>query len=284
MSKRSHLELEDEPFSLTGDDAEITSSYDDVVSNTGVLLNLFRMIIARYSRHRRIRKEHFTPILHRYNIKGNINQWVKLLQENLEDLFGMTLHVIGNEIVVTNNLELSSLEVLALLFDEETVHLQRSGNNLADPLHLMPHHRRLAVAVNTVESILGGILVLIVCIIVVHENRIREVDLLEALKEFGFSKNLSTLVANLNRNTQDILGELVRRDYLSKSVSQTGDQLNQVDYCLGKRALREFQPEVIVDFMSGMFEQGEMHQKCMKTVQRCFPEANITVDSANNES
>lgn len=275
MSKRSHLELQDDDYRKELVDRDVTFQYDGISTNPGVILSLLRMVISRHSRNQKIRKEHFAPILHRYNLKGNILPWIKVLKIEFENLFGITIQLSGNEIVVTNDLNPESRNLLTQLLKQERPRDLPTGSNYHDQFYLLPRHKRSGVIINTLESIFGGLIVLIVSIIVVNENRVREADLLDTLNEFGLSENLNLLVANLNKNVQEILAELVRRDYISKAESRANNQGSQVDYSLGKRSLRELDPHFLLLFMQSMFEHELMRQKCIKTIQRCFPEISI---------
>ncbi|SGZ52295.1 CIC11C00000000114 [Sungouiella intermedia] len=274
MSKRSHSELDNDEYQDEQTPFEQVNN-DDRLIDSSVLLSLLRLVLTRHARNQRIRKDHLAPILHRHNLKGNIITWFNSLKKEFEDLFGITLIMSGNEIFLLNNLQLSSREALDGLLKREDVGINQADSNFNDLLYHMSNHKRKDVIVNTSETIMSGIVILIISVIVVNENRIRETNLLEVLDGFGLSENLSSIVANINKNTQDILSELVRREYIGKLVTGA-DQNSQVDYCLGKAALRDIEPKSILRFLQGLFHHEDMHLKCYKTVQRCFPEASLS--------
>lgn len=275
MPKRSHLVLDDDDYQDEQVSPEERSS-TGIAADTGVHLNLLRLVLTRYARNQKIRKDHLSPILHRHNLKGNIIPWINVLKKECERLFGITIFLSGNEIVVKSYLQLSSRNVLDQLLKGEDVRVRQSNGDLNGSFHLLASHKRREIIVNTPETILGGVIMLIVSLIVINENRMRESDLSDALNEFGLSEKLSSVVANLNKSTQDILSELVRREYIAKIIAGAGKRNSQVDFCLGKATLREIEPNSILMFLKNLFDQEEMQLKCLASVQRCFPDASLS--------
>lgn len=265
MVKRTRSDIE------IGDEQEFStdSGPNLVLADVGVIQSLLRMVMSRHSRNQKLRKEHFAGILRRFNLKGNIIPWIEVLRKETETVFGFTIKQMGNEIVIIDNLELKSRAVLATVLQTEA---SATRPPLHDQNHFMPRNRRSLTIVNTSDLISGGISMLVICIIVVNENRIRESDLLDALNVFGLSDNLNAMVANLNKNTQDVLSELVKKEYLEKSSPLQGDLSSPAEFSLGKRALREFSPQNILEVLLSMHDQEELRQKCYKTIQRCFPD------------
>lgn len=273
MPKRSHLVLDDDDYQEEQVSPGEQSS-SGLAADISVHLNLLRLVLTRYARNQKIRKDHLSPILHRHNLKGNIIPWINVLKGECERLFGITISLSGNEIVVKSYLQLSSRNVLdQLLKGEEDIGVRQSNGDLNGSFHLFASHKRHEIIVNTPETILGGVIMLIVSLIVINENRMRESDLSDALNEFGLSEKVSSVVANLNKSTQDILSELVRREYIAKIIAGAGKRNSQVDFCLGKATLREIEPNSILMFLKNLFDQEEMQLKCLASVQRCFPDA-----------
>lgn len=277
MPKRSHLVLETDDFQDVQISQDERVPYSGRSENTTVLLNLLRLVLTRHGRDQKIRKDHLSPILHRHNLKGNIITWINALRKEFEELFGITLLMSGNEIVVKSNLQPSSRCILDQLLMGDEFKPERSSNLNGSFQHLASHKRH-EIIVNTPETILGGVIMLIVSLIVVNENHMRENDLFDVLNEFGLSENLSSVVANLNKSTQDILSDLVRREYVGKIITGKGRQNSQVDFCLGKTTLREIEPRSILKFLKNMVDRDEMHMKCIASVQRCFPDAILSED------
>lgn len=270
MSKRPYLNIEDDEYQDEVGEIEELNRIGGTSTNAAILLGLLRMVLSRQSRNQKVRKEHFAPILHRHNLKGNVKPWILLLQMELKNLFGFDLQPIGNELVVTNSLEPDSKNLLAILLESNNQDTH-DGYSIHDPLYLLPRHQRSISTVSTTEMVLGGVIVLVICILVSNENRMRELNLLDALNGFGLSENLNVQVASLNKNTQEIVTELVRREYIERVSNSSVSQNFEVEICLGKRSMREFEPQMIFSFMQQLFDQEEMQRKCIKTIQRCFP-------------
>lgn len=275
MAKRVHSDTEE-----NYDRDYVTNEHESALgsgitpSNSNVVPSLLRMVITRQARNQKIRREHFTLILHSHNLKGNTKPWITTVNSELKALFGLELIPSGgSDLSVVSCLQSESKRAFGKLIRMEQ-NLEESGRSLQDPLFYLPRQKRSQLIVNTTELLQGGIAMLIICIIVVNGNRVREADLIETLTEFGFSENLNIQVANLNKSSQDVLQELTKREYLHKSVSNSSDRSNLqiVDYSLGKRSIREFAPQdmlAVIEEIMGF--DNERNQKCVKTVQLCFP-------------
>lgn len=275
MAKRAHSDVEysDEDRDQQSENGQAVSS-DNETPRYNVVPSLVRMILTRHSRNQKVRREHFTPVLHQHGLKGAIKPWIAAVDAELRSYFGLKLDTSsGSDMCVVSCLHPDSRRVLKKLLDSDPSP-NGSGRSLTDSQFLLPRNRRGLGMLNTAEMLQGGLAMLVICLIVVNENRIRESDLVETLAEFGLSENLNTPVANLNKSSQDVLQELTKREYLLKQTSRASDGNNQptIDYKLGKRTIKEFNPEellgVIVEIMG---EDDDTSQKSIGTLERCFP-------------
>lgn len=253
-----------------------------LLTDNAVLQSLTRMILARHSRSLKLRKEHFGVVLRQLNVKGNINPWLELIQVEVRNVFGFTVDQVGSELCIKDVLEDSSKNLLSEILETEQL-IARSS--LHEQNYHMSDGKRQQCIVNTSDSMIGGITILVICLTVVNENRIRESDLQEYLETFGLPNSLNLSIANLNRTTQEVLADIVRKEYLQRlPLTQEGGSA-LFEYTLGKRALREMPPQMIIEFMLAMHDLDEMRQKCIKTVKQCFPDVIIsTKDIDEHES
>lgn len=250
----------------------------NLLTDVAVLQSLTRMILARHSRTLKLRKEHFGVVLRQLNVKGNINPYIELIQVELRNVFGFTVDQVGGELCVKDVLDDSSKNLLSEILESE---IPMARSSLHEKNFHMSHRKRQQSIVNTSDSMISGITILVICLTVVNENRIRECDLQEYLETFGLPNNLNLSIANLNRTTQEVLADIVRKEYLQRlTLTQEGGSALS-EYTLGKKALREIPPQMIVEFLFAMHDLDEMRQKCIKTVNQCFPDVIISAKDIN---
>lgn len=251
---------------------DATPEVDVTISSSVVVSALLRMIMTRNARNQKIRKEHFTPILHKYHIKGNTKPYILEVNKELEEVFGLTLVQNGTDMALVSNLKDDTKLLLQELYQENGSTDTPQGNPY-DLYYFTNLNARRETTVSTQETIFGGIVILVLGLVIVNENRIRETDLLDALGQFGFSENLNIVVPNINKTTQEFLNDLTRREYLDKEATEArSGEPAIVNYLLGKRALREFGPATMLEFLKDIVQRDELKLKCLETIKRCFPE------------
>lgn len=269
MSKRTRWEAEDD---VDYSEQEGTPGVDVTMPSSGVVSSLLRMILTRSAKNQKIRKEHFTPILHKYHIKGNTKPYILEVSKELEDVFGLKLVQNATDMVLTSSLEKETKLLLQELLQDNDDADTLKGNPY-DLFYFMNQNTRREMTVSTQETLFGGIVMLVLGLVIISENRIREGDLLDALGQFGFSENMNIVIPNLNKTTQEFLNDVAKREYLEKEVAEArAGEPAIVNYRLGKRALREFDPSTMLEFLREIVPQDEMRRKCIETIKRCFPD------------
>lgn len=269
MSKRTRTQVEDD---VDYSEQEGTPEVDLALPGSGVVSSLLRMIMTRSAKNQKIRKEHFTPILHKYHIKGNIKPYILEVNKELEDIFGLTLVQNGTDMTLASNLK-NDTKILLLELLQDTDGTDSLKGNPYDLFYFMNQNTRRETTVSTQETLFGGIVMLVLGLVIISENRIREADLIDALGQFGFSENLNIVIPNLNKTTQEFLNDVTKREYLEKEVAEARNgEPAIVNYMLGKRALREFDLQTMLEFLRDIVQNDNLKLKCAETIKRCFPD------------
>lgn len=284
MSKRRRSETE-EDVDYSEQDGTPGPGADVRISTSGVTSSLLRMIMTRSAKNQKIRKEHFTPILHKYHIKGNSKPYILEVAKQIEETFGLKLVQNATDMVLISNLEKETKLLLQELLQEDETEAPKG--NPYDLFYFMNQNTRRETTVSTLDTLFGGIIMVVLGLIVISENRIREADLVDALGHFGFSENLNIVIPNLNKTTQEFLNDVTKREYLEKETADAGaGEPAIVNYKLGKRALREFDLYTMLEFLKDIVPQDELKFKCIETIKRCFPDdyTEIAEPEPNEES
>ncbi|OVF07942.1 putative Smc5-Smc6 complex subunit [Clavispora lusitaniae] len=290
MSKRRRTEIEDDgdyteenrtPLAEDSATRESSPSAEDELRSSAIVSILLRMVMTRSARNQKIRREHFTTILHKHNVKGNTKAIISQVDAELKEVFGLKLDQSTNDIVLISNLQKDTKLLLQKLVENGDG--SEFKGNPYDTFYFMNKEKRNETTVSMSDSIFGGIIMLLIGLVIVNENRIRESDLLDGLSQFGFSENLNIVVPNLNKTTQEVLTEATKKEYLQKLVAQAhGGEPAIVSYALGKRTLREFDAHTLLEFLNEIVEQEELKPKCIETVKRCFPDDTFENSASGN--
>lgn len=290
MSKRRRTEIEDDgdyteenrtPLAEDSATRESSPSAEDELRSSAIVSILLRMVMTRSARNQKIRREHFTAILHKHNVKGNTKAIISQVDAELKEVFGLKLDQSTNDIVLVSNLQKDTKLLLQKLVENGDG--SEFKGNPYDTFYFMNKEKRNETTVSMLDSIFGGIIMLLIGLVIVNENRIRESDLLDGLSQFGFSENLNIVVPNLNKTTQEVLTEATKKEYLQKLVAQAhGGEPAIVSYALGKRTLREFDAHTLLEFLNEIVEQEELKPKCIETVKRCFPDDTFENSASGN--
>lgn len=273
MHKRSRVDTYE-------DESDNSKDYFDESLNSSILINLSRAIFSRQAKSLKIRREHLTPALPKNTRKTTLKESINILNESLQELLGLHLDQNGNEYYLHSCLEPKSKDILHELLSDDP---QEIVSNTSQDIHsLIPAHKRHPVVVNTYENCMGGFQLLVIIILVLSQNRISETDLHEALYSFGFSSRLNITMPVFNQPVQNIVAEMVRREYLDRSKSKSTLGEYDVGYTLGKRALREFSPETLHTILEDIVSLEEHKSKISKSLRRCFPLYEVAEEQVNS--
>lgn len=269
MAKRKISELaENAPI-----DEPVPSSNGELMHShkQDIIADMIRMVLAKSSRHSKIRGEHFSLILQALNVKSALKPWIATLKIELESVYGLTLKSHTNEMMLVSNMNPESNAILHKLRSFDLSALEDSNFALSRS-SLMPTLKRNKVIVNTHEQVFGGLTLLIVAMMILCGNKISDVDLIRYVTEFGISNNLSIQTPVFNKQVQEIIAELTKRGYIRKmSPLSTVLSGGAAEYTLGERSKQEFDPQSIFECLIEIMGDTNSRDKAIASMNRCFP-------------
>lgn len=267
MPKRVHSDSEDDEY-----DDTLAKRNDASVRST-TLASLCRVLLSRQVKYLKTRREHLLAVLNKDSSKGTLKDYIQELDSELRDSLGLCLEQNGTDFLLLSCLDEKSKDVLHELLKDDTTSDLQTTESLSNKTSA-PSKKRSPIVANTFENSMGSVQLIVILILVLSKNRITESDLIDALVSFGLPKRLDLNTPVFNMPSLAIIAEMTRRDYLEKSIAggnSAGDN-NNVDYSLGKRALREFKPETFSRILQELIPQAEFQDKILTSLKRCFPE------------
>ena len=132
---------------------------------------------------------------------------------------------------------------------------------IGDSRFFIPRYNKSKLPKLNSDLVKTGIMMLVTTLVVLSENHIMESQLVRSLKKFGISDSINMRNSNLNMNLEDILKELVNREYLNltpldgssaSTFSSSGnDKLHAIS--LGRRSLTELAPLGVYEYIKTLY-------------------------------
>ncbi|CUM62953.1 uncharacterized protein PRCAT00000513001 [Priceomyces carsonii] len=288
MPKRSR-ERSDEVESELGKDKRKRNNNED---NQSVLIaQIIRTILGRELKGQLIRRDHISPIISKS--KASYNTIMSEVTSILEDVYGMTLSEapVNNKesskhrenlkskqlFLLTNCMNTKSKDILGQLWSKnftETPNTDINAINVDQNEFFLPKHSRTSNPSSNHELVKQGILLLVISLLVLNENRLLEHDLVKILKSFGLADNLNIKNTNYNLNIYELVADFVKKDYLSKQqLKGSTESSTVVEFALGRRALVEFPPESLFSYFKIIYgETFDRHtaERVLITIERAL--------------
>lgn len=265
---------------------------------------VLRMVMSRHAKYQTIRRDHLLQAVASSGTKrGKVDDITRKVDEELQRVFGLKLAPMPVKADnkrrktakrkrdeqdppaawgVVSALDDKARGVLAQLFEEDAAVQVPNGRNTNDQQFYVPRHTKSATPYSNQELVKSGLCLLVVALLVVAENHMVEDDLAEVLAQFGVLANLNHKVPSTNMNLTELLGEMVKRDYLVREP-----QVNaSAALSLGARALMEFPPRLVysvVGLVYGDKFDVDSQQRTLVTIERAFGES-LVVGEANDEA
>ncbi|CAI5759351.1 unnamed protein product [Candida verbasci] len=162
-------------------------------------------------------------------------------------------------------------EVLGELWNKNTGKLKKEINSTQ---FFLPKYEKSNLPISNIELVKSGMMILIVCLIILNENHLYEINLIKYLKKFGISDSVNIKNSNISMNLQEFLKDLEARNYLNKEVMKGATEAdNLIDYSLGRRSLIEFSPEDCFQFIKLIYGDDfstTIAERSLVTIQRCY--------------
>lgn len=205
----------------------------------------------------------------RAKVSSNSSKKSSSGNNNTNSANGAKNSVSSRTFCLVNTLPSEARNVLGEIWQEEANQKIPNGRNEDDQQYFLPKYKQTVTAGSNVELIKSGILLLVVSVIVLSENRISETELLKQLEKFGLSESIVEKNSSLNMTTAELLSEFVKRDYLERE----GQASDFVDYTLGRRLSAEFEPKSLYEFILNIYGEGfdlDVQAKTMNSIERSF--------------
>lgn len=278
MPKRLHSDSEDDDY-----DANFAQKNDSSVRST-TLASLCRVLLSRQAKFLKTRREHLLAVFHKDSSKIALKDYIQELDIELRDSLGLRVEQNGTDYQLLSSLDDKSRTVLHKLLQDDTTSDLQATESLASQRRI-PSKKRKPIVANTFENSMGSIQLIVILILVLSKNRITESDLLDALTSFGLPNRLNLDVPVFHMPSLGIIAEMTRRDYLERSVGggNSARDNSNVDYSLGKRAVREFSPETISRILQELIPQAEYQDKVLTSLRRCFPDHDFEAGDREQE-
>ena len=190
-----------------------------------------------------------------------------------------------NPYIVTSSLLSKSRAILGELWNKNLAKnvkkIDIGGNKF-----FLPKYSITPVPGSHYELVKTGIMLVIISHIILNENHVSESALLKTLHKFGISSNLNVKNSNFNLNSQELLKELVNKDYILKNVIKGRTELENIfDYSIGQRSLVEFSPQGVFDYIKVIYGNkfdSTIAERALVTIERAYGVA-LNNTEENNE-
>lgn len=122
---------------------------------------------------------------------------------------------------------------------------QIHGKPFDDKFYFLPKTVKSRAPLCNRELVKMGVLTMVVLLVVLSENNLKQIVLRRELEKFGLPKLENQKVSSINTDTLSLLNDFVKRGYL---VEETHDK--DVWYKLGWRAIQEYPLKVLPELIT----------------------------------
>lgn len=137
--------------------------------------------------------------------------------------------------------------------------------------YFVPKYKKTEGPLSNIELVRTGIMLYIVSMLILAENYLLEDDLERGMERMGISKDLNKRNSNLGMNLQELVSDLIKKDYINKEVSKgTVESENRVIYSLGRRSLVEFPPQAVVEYVRVLYGEKFNADQTVMTIERTY--------------
>ncbi|ODV80634.1 MAGE-domain-containing protein [Suhomyces tanzawaensis NRRL Y-17324] len=254
---------------------------------------VIRLVLGREAKGQLIRREHITGVLSRRRISFEVI--LKETRHQLEEVYGMKLvetPVLGEmskkktktkpkaQYVVVNGLAAGSRRVLGEIWTQASEYEVDNGKKFTDSGYFLPKFRHTDTPGTNHELVKLGVVALVVSLVVLAENHLSEAELFRSLAGFGLSDKLESRNSNYHLNLGELMAELAKKDYVNREITE-----QVTAYSLGRRALVEFNPHSVFEFVRGIYGDhfdSTTKQQTIVTIERVYGAA-VAEDLARND-
>lgn len=261
----------DEALSELDEDFEGSQGSASDFAHAEVISSVVRMILSKNSKYLKVRKDHISALIPNNPHKKSVSFWANIIDVKLREIFAMTLLSTGTGMDVKSCLTDKSKDTLQKLI-RKNPSLLSIAKDVTEDFYFLPLRCRDQNSGSSLQLVEQGVTFLVLSIIVVNDNHVEETNLLRTLEDFGLSENKAIANSNLNKTSNEILQELVKKEYIQAlKIQPESIQLSKTFYVLGPRAAREYLANSFKGFLSEIFPTEDKAFKIEETLKNCFP-------------
>ncbi|KAG4095595.1 MAGE-domain-containing protein [Neocallimastix lanati (nom. inval.)] len=123
--------------------------------------------------------------------------------------------------------------------------------------NIIPGNLRRGLTFNKKDYQWHGFIIIVLCLVYVNSNHIREDLLYKYLKKLGLEKNVKH---NIFGDIEKSISQLIQKGYLEKEKSNISNEEVIFTYRWGSRALVEFPEKNLIKFITKFYEDSEKDQ------------------------
>mmetsp|Transcript_7795 Transcript_7795/g.9830 ORF Transcript_7795/g.9830 Transcript_7795/m.9830 type:complete len:328 (-) Transcript_7795:289-1272(-) len=314
MSKRtiSQTELEESGvFESDSGESEYESTRHNNSEFKDVENQVVRYIMSRELKSQVIRREHITQLYS--NRRINYDELMSRVKQTLMEVYGLTLVFMSPKegdkknksgqssgrqpLVLTNCLSPEGRSVLQEIWLGDSDVAIPNNRNTGDNHYFLPKYNKTSSLGSNIDMVKTGVTLLIMTLLIISENHMSEHELVKGLKRFGLSDDPNTKNSSFNASLPELINELVKREYLEKEVQKDSNNVDNVDYKLGRRSLVEFTPLSVFAYIKTVYGDSfdiDTEKKALTTIQKAYgisldvapaaiPEEAATQDLTDND-
>ncbi|CCG23991.1 hypothetical protein CORT_0E04040 [Candida orthopsilosis Co 90-125] len=157
-----------------------------------------------------------------------------------------------NRFFLASSLSKQAQEVLGELWMKK-VDSSLDKTKIGDARFFIPKYTKSPLPRSNSDLVKTGIMILVTTLVILSENHIMESQLIRSLKKFGISESVNMKNTNLNMNWDDILKELVSREYLTKVQLDASANDKIYSISLGRRSITELTPMGVYGYIKTLY-------------------------------
>ena len=157
-----------------------------------------------------------------------------------------------NRFFLVSNLLQPAQQVLGDLW-MTTVNSSLDKTKIGDTRFFLPKFKQSILPKLNSDLVKTGIMMLVTTLVILSENHIMESQLIRSLRKFGISDNNAMKNSNINMNWEDVLKELVSREYLTKLQLADSEKDKIYAISLGRRSLAELEPTGVYEYIKTLY-------------------------------
>ena len=214
-------------------------------SSLKVVNDMVRFAVLRGVQQGSFRRDHLKNVI---DIRHGPYTFDQLIDESniiLKEVYGLKINTVqSNNKKTYVVLETLPEEIQFSMGQLWQKHTKIHGKPYNDKLYFIPKSLKSKAPLYNQELVKTGVLTMVIFLVVLSENNLKQSVLRRQLANFGMPKLDTQKISSINTDTSSLLNDFVKRGYL---VEVTHDK--DIWYKLGWRAIQEYPFKVLLELM-----------------------------------